>query len=108
VRVNASAAVTRQLVLCEETLSVDDEELRRLLGALARLDLRDADAVADQISALRLADGAIRLVPTEGEISALELALAALAGEERPLGPVLARLASICVEAGSPDEGRAA
>ncbi len=93
---NASAAATRLLALREETLSVGDEELDRLLEALARLDLRDADAVAGQIAALRLADGTIHLTPTEAEISALELALMTLAAEARPLGPGLARLASVC------------
>lgn len=87
---------TTQLAVREEVLSLRADELGRLLEALVRLDLRDADAVGDQITALRLAGGVIRLIPTEAELAALELALATLAAEARPLGPTLLRLASIC------------
>jgi hypothetical protein len=105
---NASAGATRRIALRGEGLSLGDEELGRLLEALARLDLRDAGHVADQIAALRLADGVIRLTPTEGEIAALEVALAALAAEERPLGPALTRLASLCAEDGPAGEALSA
>ena len=98
----APAGTTRQVALREEVLCVGDEELGRLLEALAQLELRGAEAVADQIAALRLAGGVIRLTPTETEIAALELALAALAAEVRALGPALSRLASICADGQPP------
>jgi hypothetical protein len=101
--VNGCADTVRQLELREQTLYLSDEDLDRLLEALARLDLRDAEAVAGQIAALRLADGVIRLTPTEAEITALVSALSALAGA-RPLGPALVRLAPICTDNGIPDE----
>ena len=97
---NGCADTTRQFELCEQALSLGDEDLDRLLGALARLDLRDAEAVAGQIAALRLAGGAIRLTPTEAEIAALVSALSVLAADDLPLGPALMRLASICTDEG--------
>jgi hypothetical protein len=98
--VNGSADVTRQLALREQALYLSDEDLGRLLDALARLEARDAEAVAGQIAALRLADGVIRLTPTEAEIAALVSGLSLLAADARPLGPALMRLASICTENG--------
>jgi ABC-type transport system involved in cytochrome c biogenesis ATPase subunit len=107
--VNASAGATRRLAVGEDVLPLDDEELGRLVEALAGLDLHEAEAVADQIAALRLAGGVICLTPTEAEIAALELALEALMDEARPLGPALSRLASICAEDPSGEgRGRAA
>jgi len=100
----AFTGVERQVALREQVVCVGDEELGRLLEALARLELRGAGAVADQIAALRLAGGVIRLTPTETEIAALELALAALAAQARALGPALSRLASICADDRSPVE----
>lgn len=96
-----------QLELREQTLELSDEDLDRLLGALARLDLLDAEAVAGQIAALRLAEGVIRLTPTEAELAALVSALSALGADAPPLGPALVRLASICADRGLPgDSGR--
>jgi len=100
--VKATVGVTRQLALREDVLSMGDEELDRLLEALARLDARDAETVAGQIAALRLAGGVIGLLPTEAEIGALALALAALEAEERPLGSGLSRLACICADEDPP------
>lgn len=79
-----------------EELSIGDAELDRLLDALDRIDLHDAKAVAEHITALRLAGGEIRLTPTEGEIAALERALTTLAADAHALGPALSRLASVC------------
>lgn len=88
---SASVRANTRIALRGEALSLDDAEIGRLLGALAELDLAGAEAVADQIAALRLAGGEIRLTPTEAEIAALELALAALAAETL-LGPGSSRL----------------
>jgi hypothetical protein len=93
-----SARVTTQLTVREETLSLDGEELDRLLEALARLDQRDAGAIAEQIRALLLAGGVVRLTPTEAELAALELALVALAEDAPSFGPSLLRLADICAD----------
>jgi len=86
-------------------LSLRGDELGRLLEALVRLDSREADAVAEQIAALRLAGGVIRLTPTEAELAVLELGLAALA-EDPPLGGELMRLAARRAD-GSPSGGKA-
>lgn len=102
---HAAVSAARCLALREDVLSVGDEELDRLVEALSRLELRDAEAVAEQIAALRLAGGVIGLMPTEAEIGALELALALLAAEARPLGSALSRLAAVC--AGEDPSGEA-
>jgi hypothetical protein len=90
------ASATSQLTVRHEVVPVRGDELERLLEALARLGQRDADAVAEQITALRLVGGVIRLTPTEAELAALELALAALAEDGRSFGPSLQRLAADC------------
>ena len=69
-------------MLSGETLSLRDEDLGELLAALARLDSPGAKSVADQITALRLAGGDIRLMPTEAEIAALDVALSSIAADE--------------------------
>jgi hypothetical protein len=69
-------------VLRGETFSLRDEDLGELLAALARLDSPGAKSVADQITALRLAGGDIRLMPTEGESSALDVALSGIGAVE--------------------------
>lgn len=92
------ASVTSQLTLRNEAVEVRGDELERLLDALSRLRQRDADTVAEQITALRLVGGVIRLMPTEAELAALALALAALAEDSRPFGPSLQRLAADCAD----------
>lgn len=92
------AQKTAQLVVREELLDLPAAELDRLLDALAQLDLRGAEAVGEQITALRLAGGVIVLTPTEAELAALEGALAALAEEPERLGPALLRLAGLCAD----------
>jgi hypothetical protein len=98
--VNGFADTTTPFELSEQALCLSDEDLDRLLKSLAQLDLRDAEAVAGQIAALRLAGGVIGLTPTEAEIAALVSALSVLAADARPLGPALMRLASICTDNG--------
>jgi len=62
----------------EELVSLRPNELDRLLEALARFGQRDADAVREQIRALRLVGGTIRLWPNEAELAALEAGLSGL------------------------------
>lgn len=92
------ASATTRLTVRAEAVPVRDDELQRLLNALARLGQRDADAVAEQITALRLVGGLIHLTPTEAELATLKLALAALAEDSRPFGPNLRRLAADCAD----------
>jgi hypothetical protein len=94
-----------QLTLREEAVPVRGDELERLLDALARLGQRDADAVAEQITALRLVGGVIHLTPTEAELAALGLALAALAEDGGSFGPSLQRLADDCAAQSGLAEG---
>ncbi len=79
-------------------LSVRSDELDRLLDALARLDLREAESVGEQIAALRLVGGAIRLTPTEAELAAIQLALAVLAEQTQPLSRAFLHLADLCAD----------
>lgn len=89
--VNGAAA--RQLALGEELLTLSSDELAQVLAGLRRLETRDAASVAEQIAALRLAGGVIRLTPTEAELAALRHALA---DEPHPLSTVLLQLARLC------------
>lgn len=65
----------------EAIVRLTRDELDRLLEALARLEQRDAEAVLEEIRALRLLGGTIRLLPSEAELASLEAALAGLAGK---------------------------
>jgi hypothetical protein len=70
-----------ELAIGAETTLLSSDELDRLLEALAELDTAAAASVADDIAALRLAGGCIRLNPTEDELAVLRIALADLAVE---------------------------
>lgn len=98
-----SAGQTTRVAFDGEVIELSGEELDQVLQALAGLGLREAESVAEQIAALRLAGGTIDLVPTEAEVAALGLALRAL-GTRREHGGTLARLAAIC-GAGAPALG---
>jgi hypothetical protein len=92
-----SGEAARQLALGGDLLTLGSGELEQVLAGLRRLDTRDAAAVAEQIAALRLAGGVIRLTPTEAELAALRHALA---DEPQPLSAVLLRLARLCARTG--------
>jgi hypothetical protein len=79
---------TRQIALGEDILAVSGSELERLLASLRRLESRDAATLVEEIEALRLAGGAIRLTPTDAELAALRHALAA---GPQPAGVTLLR-----------------
>jgi hypothetical protein len=91
----SSATRSVRLAVGDEPVSLRPDELDRLQQALAALASRDAATVADDIAALRLAGGPIRLLPSEAELAAVHLALTA-AGRSKPLGPELARLRFLC------------
>jgi len=94
--VRASSDITARLTVGTEMLSVRVDELDRLVDALARLDLREAESIGEQITALRLLGGAIHLTPTEAELAAIQLALAVLAEQTQPLSLAFLRLAHLC------------
>jgi hypothetical protein len=75
----------RELAIDGELIVLPADEIDRLLDVLARLRESDADAVREQIGALRLLSGTIQLSPTEPELFALRAALAAL-GHNLPTG----------------------
>lgn len=89
---------TTVIAIGDDLVTVSPDELEELLDCLRRLDDRDAAAVADDIAALRLVGGVIRLTPTEAELAALH---DALADESQPRSEVLARLACLGVAAGA-------
>jgi hypothetical protein len=98
--VSAFAVQTTRVALAGKLIALSSDELDRLLLALAGLELRAAEPLAEQIAALRLAGGTIDLMPTEAGLAALRLALAALGERGEPI-PGLARLAASCGDAAS-------
>ncbi len=98
------ASASEEFVLGGETVVLAREELDRLLQRLALLDLPAAAGVADDIEALRLAGGPIRLLPTEAELAALRLAVTAIALAAAPLPPPLLRVQALCEPARARDQ----
>lgn len=80
----------------EESVALQGHELDRLLAALEGIDLDGAEAVREQIAALRLVGRVIDLAPTEAELAALRVALRLLAETTEPLSPALLELFDIC------------
>jgi hypothetical protein len=75
------ATPNRALAIGNEIVALPSPQLDLLLATLKQPRDRDADAVRDQIAALRLLSDPIRLTPTQGELAALRTALAALNDE---------------------------
>lgn len=88
----AAAERGTALAVGEEIISLRGGQLDRLLKALVGLRQGDADAVREQIMALRLIGGVIRLAPTEAQLAVLEVALAGLADDGPKPGAKLLRL----------------
>lgn len=96
----SSIDLTR-IALGRDVACLSDDELDRLLAALAGRDCRDAAAVAEQIAALRVAGGTIVLMPTEAEADALRRTVEDLADGRDEDDGGLAALATACAESGS-------
>lgn len=88
---NARDDRTRTVAVAGGSVALSDELLDGLLHALARLDSRGAETVREEIAALRLAGGEIRLVPSEVELAALTTAA-------RQLAPALSDLEFLCAD----------
>jgi hypothetical protein len=80
---SAPDCATRRLLVDDEVVCLESDQLDGLLDALAKARETNAEAVRDEIGALRLIPGAIRLFPTSGELTALRVALAAVS--RRPI-----------------------
>ena len=102
--VTAFTDMTTRIALGDQVIALSTGELDRLLTGLGWLDLRGAATVGEQIVALRLVDGVIRMTLTKGELAAVALALAE---EAEPLGPALLGLARLCAD-DAPTGGRPA
>ena len=89
-----------QIVVDDRAVLLCEAELEQLLAALAGLDDRCAESVADDLVALRLAGPRIRLLPTEGELAVLRRA-AALAGRRGDSSLALKQLARLCKPVGA-------
>jgi hypothetical protein len=100
--VNAHDRCPTKLAVHGGSVVLSDDLLGRLLHALARMDSHGAGTVREEIAALRLAGGEIRLVPTEAELASVRLALASLATASRPLAPALSELEALCSHQGAP------
>jgi hypothetical protein len=77
----SAAEEGRELAIDHEIISLRSGQLEFLLEALSLAGGFDAAAVREEIGALRLIPGTIRLLPTEGELTALRTALDTLADD---------------------------
>lgn len=94
-----AAAVPRtEITIGRGTVAVRQDELDRLLKALAALEQEGAASIADEIGALRVAGVRIHLLPTEAEVKALRAAIVAAEPISRSPGSSLARLKALLDE----------
>jgi hypothetical protein len=82
----SAAEEGRELAIDHEIISLRSGQLEFLLEVLSLARGSDAAAVREEIGALRLIPGTIRLLPTEGELTALRTALDALADDPSEAG----------------------
>lgn len=95
-----AAAVPRtEITIGRGTVAVRQDELDKLLKALAALDHRGAASIADEIGALRIAGVRIHLLPTQSEIAALRAAIVVAEPISRSPGSSLARLKALLDDA---------
>ena len=92
---SASAAPRVEVTIARGTVPLMQNEITRLLEALAALGSAGADSIAEEISALRLAGIRMQLRPSEGELAALRAALLAADHRPRPASG-LTRLRLLC------------
>jgi len=92
---SASAAPRVEVTIARGTVPLMQDEISRLLQALAVLGSAGADSIAEEISALRLAGIRMQLLPNESELAALRAALLAADHRPRPASG-LTRLRLLC------------
>ena len=92
---SASAAPRVEVTIARGTVPLMQNEITRLLEALAALGSAGADSIAEEISALRLAGIRMQLLPSESELAALRAALLAADHRPRPASG-LTRLRLLC------------
>jgi hypothetical protein len=94
-----AAAVPRtEITIGRGTVAVRQDELDKLLKALAALEQEAARSIADEIGALRVAGVRIHLLPTAAEVKALRAAIVAAEPISRSPGSSLARLKALLDE----------
>ena len=94
-----AAAVPRtEITIGRGTVAVRQDELDKLLKALAALDQEGAASIADEIGALRVAGVRIHLLPNADEVKALRAAIVAAEPISRSPGSSLARLKALLDE----------
>jgi hypothetical protein len=84
-----------EVTIARGTVPLMQDEISRLLQALAALGSAGADSIAEEISALRLAGIRMQLLPSESELAALRAALLAADHRPRPASG-LTRLRLLC------------
>jgi hypothetical protein len=84
-----------EVTIARGTVPLMQDEITRLLQALAALGSAGADSIAEEISALRLAGIRMQLLPSESELAALRAALLAADHRPRPASG-LTRLRLLC------------
>jgi hypothetical protein len=95
-----AAAVPRtEITIGRGTVAVRQDELDKLLKALAALTQEGAASIADEIGALRVAGVRIHLLPSEAEFGALRAAIVAAEPISRSPGSSLARLKALLDDA---------
>jgi len=92
---SASAAPRVEVTIARSTVPLTQDEISRLLKALAALGSPGADSIAEEISALRVAGVRMQLLPSESELVALRAALLAADHRPRPASG-LTRLRLLC------------
>ena len=92
---SASAAPRVEVTSARGTVPLMQNDITRLLEALAALGSAGADSIAEEISALRLAGIRMQLLPSESELAALRAALLAADHRPRPASG-LTRLRLLC------------
>jgi hypothetical protein len=92
----AVATPRTEVTIGRGTVALRQDELDRLLKALATLATQAAGDIADEIAALRVAGVRIQLLPTQDELAALRAAIAASVPKGQNAPSSLQRLKELC------------